>query len=74
MYQGTMKCGTPFEITLADSYNGPDNRGGGLQVNYAVCWYRVDGGEWFKSGLTSFATRTMLQASNAADLLAIRGE
>ena len=58
-HQIKMKCGAVVELTLADAYNGPDNRGGGMNVNTSEQWCRIDGGEWNK---TSRLNRSSIKA------------
>lgn len=73
MYQGTMKCGTPYELTMADAYNGPDKEKG-QNVNTSCCWFRIDGGKWRKTHFKMHEVREMMEGLRASLFKKVLGE
>lgn len=57
-----------IEMTSADSYNGPDNRGGGLNVNACSNFLRATDGKWRRCEERSeHRLRQQIQACRSVD-------
>lgn len=42
-----------IHIAFADAYNGPDGRGGGMNVNTTSAWVRIGFGRWYRCSTAS---------------------
>lgn len=66
----TLPSGQIVEMTLGDSYAGPNPKPGGLSVNSTGSFIRVDGGPWLRGQRTQMHMRAWLEVcDNWADVI-----